>query len=360
MKQVLKKIRTDGLAATYNAISSKLDQPIALGYANAGVVLDSGDASGRFSSGDRVVSNGPHAERVSVPVNLCAPIPAGVSSDEASFTVVGAIGLQGIRLVNPTLGETIAVTGLGLIGLLCVQILRAQGCRVLGVDFDSRKCELARQFGAETVDLSKGEDPVGAGMAYSGGRGIDGVLITATTSSNDPVHQAANMCRKRGRIVLVGVVGLQLSRADFYEKELSFQVSCSYGPGRYDLNYEVKGYDYPIGFVRWTEQRNFEAFLQLLADGQVDVKPLISHRFDFDNALNAYEEVGSGDALGVVLNYPRLVADAVSKEAGDKSARAVDLASSVADKGALVCVGYIGAGGVFRPSVTASLKQNIG
>ena len=343
--QVLQKVKTDGFAATYKVARSRLDQPLALGYSNAGVVIESNDTSGRFGVGDRVISNGPHAERVSVPVNLCAPIPDGLSSEEASFTVVGAIGLQGIRLLNPTLGETIAVTGLGLIGLLCVQMLRAQGCRVLGIDYDSRKCELARQFGAETVDLSKKEDAVAAGMAFSRGRGMDGVLITASTVSNDPVHHAANMCRKRGRIVLVGVVGLELSRADFYEKELSFQVSCSYGPGRYDPNYELKGQDYPIGFVRWTEQRNFEAFLQLLADGHVNVKPLISHRFGFDDALKAYEEVGSGDALGVVLNYPPRTAGESSDGAERGALRTVNLGTTGSGKGASVCVGYVGAGG---------------
>lgn len=345
VKQVLQKIRTDGITATYNAVSSKLDQPIALGYANAGIVQESGDIHGRFSIGDRVISNGPHAEQVCVPVNLCAPIPDGVSSEHASFTVVGAIGLQGIRLLNPTLGETIVVTGLGLIGLLCVQMLKAQGCRVLGIDFDSRKCGLARKFGAQAVDLSKGEDPIAAALAYSKGHGIDGVLITASTTSNEPVHQAANMCRKRGRIVLVGVAGLQLSRADFYEKELSFQVSCSYGPGRYDPNYEEKSQDYPLGFVRWTEQRNFEAFLQLLADKRIDLDSLISHRYEFKEALKAYQEVGEGNALGVVLNYPRLETNSAYKGQNVRAERTIHIASAATNKPSSVCVGYIGAGG---------------
>src|SRR5690606_7488999 len=232
VKMVLNKARTDGMLATLDAVRSKLDAPLALGYCNVGRVMEARD--GGFSPGDRVVSNGSHAQIVAVPKNLCARIPDNVSDEEAAFTVLAAIGLQGIRLVNPTLGECVVVTGLGLIGLLTVQMLRAQGCRVLGMDFDPERLAMARRFGAETVDLSRGEDPLAVAVAFSRGRGVDAVLITASTKSSEPVSQAAKMCRKRGRIVLVGVTGLELSRADFYEKELSFQVSCSYGPGRYD------------------------------------------------------------------------------------------------------------------------------
>src|SRR5690606_233612 len=195
------------------------------------------------------------------------------------------IGLQGIRLVQPTMGECVVVTGLGLIGLLTVQMLRAQGCRVLGIDLDPARLELARQFGAETVSPGAGEDVLAAAQAFSRGRGVDAVIITASTKSNEPVRQAAQMCRQRGRIVLVGVVGLELSRADFYEKELTFQVSCSYGPGRYDPSYEEKGKDYPLGFVRWTEQRNFEAVLDMMSSGALDVKPLITHRYFIEDAI---------------------------------------------------------------------------
>lgn len=263
---------------------------------------------------DRVVSNGRHAEAVSVPVNLCAKVPEGVSDDEAAFTVLGAIALQGVRLVQPTLGEAVVVTGLGLIGLLAVQLLRAHGCRVLGLDFDADKLALAQQFGAEVVDLSGGADPIEAAESFSRGRGVDAVIITASTKSNEPVHQAALMCRKRGRIVLVGVTGLELSRADFYEKELTFQVSCSYGPGRYDPSYEEKGNDYPIGFVRWTEQRNFEAVLDMMADGRLDVKPLISHRFAIGEAERAYELVsGMAPSLGILLEYPSLAGGTEAK-----------------------------------------------
>lgn len=304
VRMVLDKIKTDGLTPTVEAVFNKLDQPLPLGYCNVGQVLEVGAGAAAFAVGDRVASNGKHAAVVSVLVNLCAKVPDAVSDDEAAFTVLGAIALQGIRLVQPTLGEAVVVTGLGLIGLVTVQLLRAQGCRVLGLDFDADKLALARQFGAEVVNLGAGEDPLAAAQTFSRGRGVDAVIITASTKSSEPVHQAAAMCRKRGRIVLVGVAGLELSRADFFEKELTFQVSCSYGPGRYDPSYEEKGNDYPVGFVRWTEQRNLEAVLDMMVSGQLDVKPLISHRFDIDAAGKAYELVGgSGPSLGILLEY---------------------------------------------------------
>lgn len=300
-KMVLKKVTTDGLSATYDAVKSKLDQPLPLGYCNVGTILDSSDTE--FEVGARVVSNGNHAEVVRVPKNLVAAVPDAVDDESASFTVLGAIAMQGIRLIKPTIGEAVVVTGLGLIGLLAVQILKANGCRVLGIDFDSAKCDLAKQFGAEVADLSKGEDAFAAAEAFSRGRGVDAVLITASSKSSDVMHQAATMCRKRGRIVLVGVVGLELSRADFYEKELTFQVSCSYGPGRYDEEYEDKGKDYPFAFVRWTEQRNFEAILDLMATGAINVKPLVSYRFTIDDAKAAYEKLDDRASLGIILDY---------------------------------------------------------
>jgi predicted dehydrogenase/threonine dehydrogenase-like Zn-dependent dehydrogenase len=305
VRMVLDKIKTDGLMPTIESVMNKLDQPLPLGYCNVGRVLEAGSGLIGYAPGDRIVSNGKHAEAVCVPINLTARVPDNVTDDEAAFTVLGAIALQGIRLVQPTLGETVVVTGLGLIGLVTVQLLRSHGCRVLGLDFDPEKLALARKFGAETVNLAAGEDPVKAAQAYSRGRGVDGVIITAATKSNEPMHQAALMCRKRGRIVLVGVTGLELSRADFFEKELTFQVSCSYGPGRYDPSYEEKGNDYPVGFVRWTEQRNFEAILDMMSDGRLDVKPLISHRFAIEDAEKAYDLVGgAGPSLGILLEYP--------------------------------------------------------
>ncbi len=304
VRMVLAKIKTDGIVPTLEAVLNKLGQPLPMGYCNVGEVAAVGPGVRGFAIGDRVASNGRHAEMVAVPVNLCAKVPAPVSDDSAAFTVLGSIALQGIRLAQPTLGETIVVTGLGLIGLLTVQLLRAQGCRVLGIDFDAQRLELARRFGAEAVDAST-VDVVAAAATFSRGRGVDAVLITAATESNEPVRQAAQMCRKRGRIVLVGVAGLELSRADFYEKELTFQVSCSYGPGRYDPTYETDGVDYPVGYVRWTEQRNFEAVLDMLAEGRLDVQALISHRFALADAESAYALVGSPEpSLGILLDYP--------------------------------------------------------
>lgn len=304
VKQVLDKVRTDGLLTTMEAVRSKLGQPIPLGYCHVGVVHALGAGIDGFQVGDRVVSNGPHADMVVVPRNLCARIPDGVSDDQAAFVVLSSIGLQGIRLAQPTLGESVAVIGAGLIGLMTIQLLVAQGCRVLAIDLDDSKLALARAFGAETCNAGSGEDPIAAGLAFSRSQGMDAVLITASTSSSDPVTQAARMSRKRGRIVLVGVTGLELNRSDFYNKELSFQVSCSYGPGRYDPVYELQGHDYPLPFVRWTEQRNFEAVLDLMASGRLQVEPLISHRFAFENAPAAYAALTKDrTVLGMLLDY---------------------------------------------------------
>jgi predicted dehydrogenase/threonine dehydrogenase-like Zn-dependent dehydrogenase len=305
VKQVLDKVRTAGLLTTLDAVRSKLDSNFPLGYSNAGLVVAVGAGVPGFEVGDRVVSNGPHAEVVAVPHRLCARIPDGVAYEDAAYTVVASIGLQGIRLIEPTLGELVVVTGLGLIGLITVQLLRAHGCRVLGVDLDAGRCARARALGAEVVDLSTGADPVAAAAAFSRGAGVDAVVITASTKSHEPMHQAAEMCRKRGRIVLVGVVGLELQRADFYEKELSFQVSCSYGPGRYDPEYEMGGHDYPLGFVRWTEQRNFEAILDLMASGQLDVATLTTDTTELAAAPATYGRIAANEpVLGAVIRYP--------------------------------------------------------
>lgn len=339
VRMVLQKVQTDGLAVTVEAVRSKLAQPLPLGYCNVGIVSAVGGNVSGFKPGDRVVSNGPHADIVVVPKNLCAVVPDSVSDEAASFTVLASIGLQGIRLAQPTLGETFVVTGVGLIGLMTVQLLRAQGCRVLAIDFDDHKLALARRYGAETCNPGKGEDVVSAGRAFSRSRGVDGVIITASTKSSDPVTQAAHMCRQRGRIVLVGVTGLELNRADFYEKELSFQVSCSYGPGRYDSDYEEGGNDYPVGFVRWTEQRNFEAVLDMLASGQLQVEPLISHRFVFEEAPDAYQTLTTDNlALGIILQY--------SSSAVERSIKNVVLTPHAAASFDPVkpVVGFIGAG----------------
>ena len=350
VRQALDKARTDGVAATLEAVRAKLDQTLALGYCNAGEVDAAADCPG-FSPGDRVVSNGPHAEVVAVPVNLCARIPHGVSDEEAAFTVLGAIGLQGVRLAGPTLGESFVVTGLGLIGLITVQILRANGCRVLGIDPDANRTALARGFGAMTVELGQ-EDPLAAAARFTHGQGADGVLITAATRSDEPVSQAARMCRKRGRIVLVGVAGLQLNRADFYEKELTFQVSCSYGPGRYDPDYEQAGRDYPFGLVRWTEQRNFEAILELLATRKLDVLPLISHRFALSDAVHAYDLLASGSEphLGVLLEYTQRIV-------GSPAVRTIQLAPAPARAGVDPVIALIGAGNYAARTLVPALVR---
>ena len=305
VRMVLNKVKVDGLHSTVEAVRHKLDQPLPLGYCNVGRVDEIGSGVTGFKINDRVVSNGKHAEVVNVPINLCSKIPDNVSDEEASFTVLASVALQSIRLVKPTLGETVVVTGLGLVGLLTVQLLRAHGCRVLGLDLDPEKLKLAESFGAEVCNLAIGQDPLKAAEIYSRGRGVDAVIIAANTTSSKPIHQAALMCRKRGRIVLVGVTGIELSREDFYKKELTFQVSSSYGPGRYDPSYEEKGNDYPIGYVRWTEQRNFEAVLDMMEDGRLNVKALISHRFEISNAQKAYALVSNQEkSLGILFKYP--------------------------------------------------------
>jgi predicted dehydrogenase/threonine dehydrogenase-like Zn-dependent dehydrogenase len=358
VRAVLEKIKTDGLQPTIEAVFEKLDQPLPMGYCNVGKVLDKGRDTSGFQVGDRVVSNGKHAEAVSVPVNLCAKVPDVVADDEAAFTVLGAIALQGIRLAQPTLGETVVVTGLGLVGLMTVQLLRAHGCRVLGMDLDKDRLELAAQFGAEVVDLSEGQDPVAAAQAYSRGRGVDAVILTVSSKSNEPVSQAAKMCRKRGRIVLVGVTGLELSRADFFEKELTFQVSCSYGPGRYDPNYEEKGNDYPIGFVRWTEQRNFEAVLDMMADGKLDVKPLISHHFEIEEAEKAYELVGGTEkSLGILLKYPGIEITEEARTVNLSSAGSNEELASSGEKDSGVSLSFIGSGNYATKILIPAFKE---
>lgn len=303
VRLVLDKIKTDGLFTTLDTVKAKLDEPIALGYCNVGTVIAVGNQVSEFAVGDRVVSNGHHAEIVAVNKNLCAKVPPGVADEDAVFTVLGAIALQGVRLIDARIGETYVVMGLGLIGLLTVQLLRAQGCQVFALDLAADKIAAAEALGARGVLIQNHNDCVQI-IKNAHPNGVDGVLLTLSTQSSEPVTQAAHMCRKRGKIVLVGVSGLQLSRADFYEKELSFQVSCSYGPGRYDPNYEVLGQDYPLGFVRWTQQRNFTAILQLLADGILKARPYVSHRFAIDQAEQAYDLLGQPGVSAIVLEYP--------------------------------------------------------
>jgi predicted dehydrogenase/threonine dehydrogenase-like Zn-dependent dehydrogenase len=304
VKQVLDKIKTEGLLPTLEAVFYKLGEPLPLGYCNVGEVIEVGEGVNGFQIGDRVASNGPHAEIISVPQNLVAKIPDNVSDLEAAFTVVGSIGLQGIRLINPTLGETVVVTGLGLIGLITAQLLLANGCMVIGIDFDENKLQLAKSWGIMTCNPQK-NDVVKFVQDNTEGIGADAVLITASAKTNEIISQAAQMSRKRGRIVLVGVVGLDLNRSEFYEKELSFQVSCSYGPGRYDDNYEQKGIDYPLAFVRWTEKRNFETVLQSISNGNLQVKELITELVPLENFSLIYSDIGNSKSIASILQYPQ-------------------------------------------------------
>lgn len=348
VKQVLDKIRTDGLMPTMETVFSRLDEPMPLGYCNSGVVVEVGAGVTGFQPGDRVVSNGSHAEYVCVPKNLCAKIPDDVTDEQAAFTVISSIGLQGIRLLNATLGEKIVIFGIGLIGLLAVQLLRAQGCDVMGVDINPKRLELAKKYGVKVVNAAAGGDVLKAVEAWTAGKGVDGVLITASAKTDEIIHQAAQVCRKRGTIVLVGVIGLKLRRDDFYKKEISFQVSCSYGPGRYDESYEQGGNDYPIGYVRWTEQRNFEAVLHVLNTKQLCVEGLITDRFDQSDAASAYESVTDDPStLGVILNYPAEV----------KRENKVVVKQAVSESMNQAVVGVIGAGNFSKMILVPALSK---
>jgi predicted dehydrogenase/threonine dehydrogenase-like Zn-dependent dehydrogenase len=303
VRRVLEKIRNEGFFTTLQQVMARLDEPMALGYASAGVVLAAGAGVSEFKPGDRVASNGPHAGVVCVPRHLCARVPADVPLPHAAFTVLGAIALQGVRLAKVELGGTALVVGLGLVGQLAVALLRSAGVRVFGTDPDLAKCEIAVKMGAA---VARPGLTGGAVEELTGGLGADAVLIAAATKSNEPIELAAAAVRKKGRIVLVGVVGLELDRRPFYFKECEFVVSCSYGPGRYDPEYEERGHDYPAAHVRWTEQRNMQAVLDLMASGTLNVEPLISHRFAIDRAEEAYQLIQDGKEpyLGILLEYP--------------------------------------------------------
>lgn len=347
VKEVIQKVKTDGLKPTVNAVFNKLGQPLPLGYCNVGKVVAIGKGVSEFQIGDRVASNGNHAEYVSVPTNLVAKIPDNVSDEEAAFTVIGAIGLQGIRLINPTFGETIVVVGLGLIGLMTAQLLKANGCNVIGFDFDSSKIQKAKSLGINAINPGEGIDQVKFVLDQTDGVGADGVVITASNSSNEIIEQSAKMSRKRGRIVLVGVIGLNISRADFYEKELTFQVSCSYGPGRYDDNYEQKGQDYPLAFVRWTEKRNFEAILSAISSKAINVESLITERVPLADYNQIYGNMSASKSIASLLVYD---------EKKNDIQRNVALNNNSFEKQKGV-VGIIGAGNFTSAMILPSLKK---
>jgi predicted dehydrogenase/threonine dehydrogenase-like Zn-dependent dehydrogenase len=341
-KQVLDKARREGLLSTVEAAFNRLDQPMALGYSSAGTVVALGEGVQEFKVGQRVACAGGgyavHAEYAVVPVNLVAPLPDAVDFESGAFGTLGSIALHGFRLGQPQVGETVAVIGLGLLGLISVGLAQAAGCRVFGVDLDVQRVALARQMGAEAVVRSQAED---AAQAFTRGAGADLVLICADTSSNDPVELAGELCRDRGRVVAVGAVGMQLPRKVYFYKEIEFIVSRSYGPGRYDPAYEEGGHDYPLGFVRWTAGRNLAAFVNLIGEGRLDVSPLISHRFPIEQGAEAYELITGKTGtpfLGVLLTYPETVSD------GLKEKQTIQLATSPAPRSDVVQLGVLGAG----------------
>ncbi len=358
VQKVVDKVSRDGLLATARTVLDKLGEPSPLGYSCAGTVWKVGLGVTGFRPGERVACAGAklanHAEVNAVPFRLCAQVPKGVSDEAAAFVTVGTIALQGVRTAAPMLGENIAVIGLGLIGQLTVQILRAAGCRVLGIDLDPAKLALAKAGGARETILRSG-DVAQAVAGLTDGRGMDAVILCAATDSNDPVELAGQICRDRGRVIVVGAVPMDVPRRPYYDKELSLLLSRSYGPGRYDPAYEEQGHDYPLGYVRWTEGRNFNAFLDLCADGRVNVAPLITHRIPIDQAEDAYALL-SGEHqepyLGILLTYPqdRELSSTVSLSVAHPKAR----------KQADVRVGVVGAGafasGVLVPAL-ARAKQ---
>lgn len=358
VKKVIRKMKTEGVFATLEKVQAKLDQPIPLGYSSAGVVVETGRDSGDLKVGDRVACGGAgfanHAEFNYVPKNLVVKIPEGVSFGDASCATVGSIALQGVRQCEVHLGESVAVIGLGLMGILAVQMLKASGCRVIGFDPNAARCTLACELGC---DKAVSDNLVGEAMAFSDGHGVDAVLITAATHSDEPVTVAAEISKKKGRVVATGLVGMNLPRDQYYKKEIDFRLSCSYGPGRYDPVYEEQGVDYPFGYVRWTEQRNMAAFLQLVAEGKVTPSRLVTHRFAFDDALDAYQVllgIRKEPYLGIVLGYGEDVG-AKSESAKEEISRRVDFRATPRE--GKVGVSFIGAGNFAKAVLLPTLKK---
>jgi predicted dehydrogenase/threonine dehydrogenase-like Zn-dependent dehydrogenase len=311
VKQTLDKAKREGVMPTVQAVFNRLDQPMALGYSSAGTIVALGKNMQGFKVGQRVACAGggyaTHAEYNVVPRNLLTPLPKNVDFESAAFTTLGAIALHGFRLAEPQLGENVAIIGLGLLGLLTIQLASAAGCNVLGIDLDPKRIKLASSLGLEAVSRSQAES---ASQAFTANRGFDTVIICADTPSNDPVELAGVIARDRARVIATGAVGLNIPRKIYYEKEIAFINSRSYGPGRYDSNYEENGVDYPIGYIRWTEGRNFQSVVDLLSSRKLKVTPLISHRFPIEDAATAYEVITGKKKepfLGVVLTYPETV-----------------------------------------------------
>jgi predicted dehydrogenase/threonine dehydrogenase-like Zn-dependent dehydrogenase len=309
VRQVLDKTSREGLIPTLQSVFNRLDQPMTLGYSCAGTILEVGESLQGFNPGDRVACGGAghavHAEVIAVPQNLMVKLPDTVSFEQAAFTTLGTVAMHGFRLAEPQVGETVAVIGLGLLGLLAAQIARAAGCKVIGIEPNPSRTALGNQLGLTTCSPDDAEE---TSQQFTKGLGLDVILICADTSSSDPVNLAASIARDRARVIAVGSVGMEITRKQFYEKEILFRVSRSYGPGRYDFDYEEKGRNYPAGYIRWTEQRNMQAFVDLLGDRSITVEPLISHTFAIEDATSAYELILGKNGtpyLGVLLKYPQ-------------------------------------------------------
>ncbi len=354
VKQVLEKARREGLLTTAGAVFNRLDQPMPLGYSSAGEVIAVGEGLQGYRVGDRVACAGGgyavHAEYAVVPQNLLAHLPEQVDFESGAFATLGAVALHGFRLAETQVGDRIAVVGLGLLGLLAAGIARAAGCDVFGVDLDAARVALARQMGIE-AELREGAEEVGNSLSQ--GAGFDAVLICADTSSNDPVELAGELARDRGRVVAVGAVGMNVPRRVYYQKELNLIISRSYGPGRYDPVYEEGGQDYPIGYVRWTEGRNLAAFVELLASGEVDVAPLISHRFPIEQGTEAYALITGGSSepfLGVLLTYPEV------DSAWERLPRITQLETKALAATSMVRLGAFGAGNFATAVMFPALK----
>jgi len=360
VKQVIDKARREGLLTTAQSALNRLDQPMALGYSSAGKIVALGNDTQGFKVGQRVACAGSgfavHAEYAVVPRNLLTPLPNNVDFESAAFTTLGAIALHGFRLAEPQIGESVAVIGLGLVGLLAAQIATAAGCNVLGIDLDAERIALASSLGLEAVRREKAIDSSAAftlrqAQGTAANRGFDVILICADTSSNDPVELAGVIARDRARVVVTGAVGLDIPRKVYYEKELSFINSRSYGPGRYDTSYEEQGNDYPLGYIRWTEGRNFEAVLDLMSKDKLKVKPLITHRFPIEKATQAYDVITGKKKesfLGVLLTYP---------EGKMKEERKVVFPSIVNRKSSIVNLGVLGAGNFANAILLPALKK---
>ena len=356
VKLVLNQMKNQGVWNVYKKVMTKLEAFGPLGYSSAGTVMAVANNVDDFAVGDRVACGGSganHAEVLFVPKNLCVKVPEEVSMQDAAYTTVGAIALQGVRQAVPTLGETVVVIGLGLVGQITIQLLKAAGCAVIGIDLDPLSVALARTLGADAAFRRTTSGLSAEIQSHTHGHGADAVIITAATKSSDPVQLAGEIVRDKARVVLVGDVGITIPRAPYYMKELDFRLSRSYGPGRYDKSYEEQGHDYPLGFVRWTERRNMEEFLRLVRDKKVNVQKLTTHIFPIDNALKAYEMIAGkkGDRyIGVLLEYPR------SKKLAPK----IVAVAPPRDAKASLSIGFIGAGNFAQSSLLPFIdKKNV-